>query len=115
MPKKTQTNNTITNETITKETITKERFSYLSDPVFVSIFESYLTNRKKKATDHARELILKDLHKVSRAEAIAMLEQSIKQGWIGIFPLKKENDNGKNINSNRKSSEYSGLEKEIKI
>src|SRR3990167_8377881 len=76
--------------------IKDEDYPYLKNKDFKLTFNSYLKTRKKKATDHAKELILKDLHKISQAEAIAMLEQSIKQGWIGIFPIKKENDNGKN-------------------
>jgi hypothetical protein len=73
---------------VDKEEDKSKRFVFLSDPSFVAIFESYLNNRKRKATEHAKELILKDLHKVSKATAIAMLEQSIKNGWIGVFPLK---------------------------
>lgn len=83
----TVTNNAIHN--IKKETITKERYPFLEDVLFKNTFESYLQGRKVKATDHAKELILKDLHKYSKETAIAMLEQSIKQGWRGIWELKE--------------------------
>ncbi len=96
---------------ITKDTITKERFTYIGDETFVATFESYLKSRKRKATLHAKELLLKDLHKVSMPEAVAMLEQSIKNGWIGIFPLKKENNNGKNRGNIEQK--YAGLEREV--
>lgn len=65
-----------------------DKYMYCKDEAFKNVFNSYLKGRKTKATDHAKELILKDLHKVSKATAIAMLEQSIKNGWIGVFPLK---------------------------
>jgi hypothetical protein len=85
------------------------KYPYLKDKEFVDCFESYLKTRKKKATDRAKELILKDLHRVSQAEAIAMLEQSIKNGWIGIFPIKKEFSNGKDRGSIEQK--YAGVEK----
>lgn len=67
-------------------------FIYLKHKEFKATFESYLKTRKKKATAYAKELLLKDLHKYDTNTAIAMLEQTIKHGWIGIFPLKdKEN------------------------
>ena len=94
------------------ENVIKDKdYPYLKNKDFIFTFNSYLKTRKKKATDHAKELILKDLHKVDKDTAIAMLEQSIRQGWIGIFPLKKEIDNGKS----RRDSEakYAGLEKEV--
>jgi len=68
----------------------EEFFPFLKDTAFVSIFESYLATRKKKATDLAKQLILKDLHKHSVGIAIQMLEQSIKNGWIGVFELKQQ-------------------------
>lgn len=67
-----------------------KRFPYLKDPSFKGIFESYLSTRKKKATPHAKELILRDLHKHDMQTAVAMLEQSIKNGWIGVFELKNK-------------------------
>ena len=112
-----QTNTTLTKETITNNTITKERFIYLEDLNFTSIFESYLKNRKKKATDHAKELILKDLHKVDKVMAIAMLEQSIKNGWIGIFPIKKENEYGRfkgDVKQDNREDKYAGVGKTVK-
>ena len=97
-------------DNVTKDNITKDRFNYLLDPLFVNVFESYLKTRRTKATDLAKELILEDLHKVSQAEAIAMLEQSIKNGWTGVFPLKKEIVYG---GKKGDSQQYAGLEKEV--
>lgn len=63
-------------------------FTYLKDKSFEEMFESYISGRKNKATPHAKELILKDLHKHDLKTAISMLEQSIKNGWQGVFELK---------------------------
>lgn len=94
-----------------KENKKKEgEFLYLTDPIFSSIFESYLKTRKTKATEHAKDLILKDLHKVDKVVAIAMLEQSIKNGWIGIFQIKKEIYSGK---ISGQGSQYAGIEREV--
>ena len=68
----------------------KDIFPFLLDSTFTGMFESYLRGRKTKATEHAKELILKDLHKHPKDVAISMLEQSIKNGWIGIFELKND-------------------------
>lgn len=110
LPKQVDTKES-TKDTLTKETITKERFGYLSDHIFVSIFESYLKGRKTKATDHAKELILKDLHKVDKSVAIAMLEQSIKNGWVGVFPLKRENFNVRD--KGVAEQKYAGVERQV--
>jgi hypothetical protein len=92
-------------------------FPYLQKDVFKKTFLSYLKNRKRKATEHARELILKDLHKEPIDVAIAMLEQSIKNGWIGVFKL-KEDSHGRKPESvvgqvGREDSKYSGIGKKI--
>ena len=92
--------------------IKDENYPHLKDKSFTDMFSSYLKTRKKKATEHAKDLILKDLHKVDKATAIAMLEQSIKNGWIGIFPLKKENY-GNNRPKTGVGNQYAGIEKDI--
>ena len=85
---------------LTKETITKEsnNFPFLSTPNFINTFQDYLEMRKKirkPATERAKELALKELHKHDIKTAIAMLEQSIFNSWQGIFPLRKEQKYGK--------------------
>ena len=47
---------------------------------------------KKPLTTHALELILKDLNKITPNidEQIQIIEQSIKNGWQGVFPLKED-------------------------
>jgi DNA-binding transcriptional regulator YhcF (GntR family) len=57
--------------------------------------KDYIESRKKlrkPMTDRALELMLKKLNKLSEGntqKAIEILEQSIANGWIGIFPLKE--------------------------
>jgi len=68
----------------------REKYAFLKDTVFKKAFEDYLAGRKKKATDRAKELILMDLHKHNIQIAIKMLEQSIKNGWVGVFELKED-------------------------
>jgi len=43
-------------------------------------------------TDRAKQLLLNDLSRLSSDEdvQIQILEQSIKNGWKGVFPLKEE-------------------------
>ena len=72
-------------------------YIYLKNKNFKEMFENYLSTRKKKATPYAQELILKDLHKHDITTAIAMLEQSIKHGWIGIFELKNNNKSDRRV------------------
>ena len=47
---------------------------------------------RKPFTDRAKELILKKLNGLATTEAekILILEQSIVNGWLGVFPLKKD-------------------------
>lgn len=66
-----------------------EKYTYLQNPAFKEVFESYLSGRKKKASNHAKNLILRDLHKYDAQIAIQMLENSIKNGWVGVFPVKE--------------------------
>ena len=56
-------------------------------------FTKFRKTMKKPLTDRARELILKDLQKYAPDDIdtqIAILNQSIKRGWVGVFPLKEE-------------------------
>ncbi len=63
-----------------------------------SLWESFMEIRKKKRapkTKHALDLLVGDLDKIRVAggDMCAALEQSIKRGYTGIFPVK---DNGGN-------------------
>lgn len=55
-----------------------------------SDFEEHRKAKKAKLTHRAVRLVLKDLPK-NEADAIACLEQSIKNGWTAVYPVKKEN------------------------
>lgn len=60
-------------------------------------FEDMRKAIKKVATPNAMKLILKDLDKLAgdnTEKKIAILEQSIKNSWQGVFPLKEETNNG---------------------
>lgn len=64
---------------------------------FIRTFEDFTEMRikkKKPMTDRAKELILKDLEKLSPNERtqIAILEKSIKEGWSGVYALKGEQE-----------------------
>lgn len=53
-------------------------------------FEEMRRKSRKPLTDKARRLILADLEKLSRDRAVQkeILDQSVKRGWMGVFPLK---------------------------
>ena len=75
--------------------IDKEIFYFLKDKDFTKTFNDYLDMRKNKATQNAIELRLKDLHKYDIKTAIAMIENSIMNGYQGIFPLNNKPSNSK--------------------
>lgn len=86
-----------TKDNITKDNIKKrldnEKFTHLTNKVFSKTFDSYLYMRKtkkKEATFHAQELVLKKLHQFSLETAIKMLENSICNSWTDVYPLKTE-------------------------
>lgn len=67
------------------------KHKFFEDTVFKKTFESYIEMRnriRKTATERAKELTLKDLEKYDVKIACKMLEQSIKNSWTGVFPLK---------------------------
>lgn len=69
-----------------------EKYAFLDDFKFSDAFSEYLEMRKKikkPATERAKTLVLKELHKHDLKTAIAMLEQSILNSWQGIFPVKE--------------------------
>lgn len=64
---------------------------------FQDALEGFAEMRKKKRaplTEYALKLILKKLHSLSEEKverAILILEQSIENGWQGVFQLHEEN------------------------
>jgi hypothetical protein len=58
------------------------------DDSFVQAWEAYRDHRKKKKpamTEHAENLILKDLEEIGPSNARLAVEESLKRGWIGVF------------------------------
>ena len=55
-------------------------------------FEEMRIKKKKPMTERAKELILKDLDRITKDEQtqIAILEKSTKEGWSGVYALKDE-------------------------
>ena len=55
-------------------------------------FEKMRVKLKKPLTDHAKELTIADLKKLSAnpAEWVAILDQSVQRSWQGVFALKSE-------------------------
>jgi len=63
-------------------------------------WKQHLVEKKKKLTPSTSKMQLKKLAKLPVGTAIAMLEQSIQNGWQGIFTLKEENNgNGKTVST----------------
>lgn len=53
-------------------------------------FEKHRAEIKHKLTPTNRAAIVKKLAKLDPMDAIAQLEQSIENGWQGIFPVKED-------------------------
>lgn len=75
---------------------------YTTNPEFLSTLESFVEFRKKikkPLTDRAKELLLKNLNELGSTdeEKIAILDQSILNGWQGVFALK--NQRGANLSA----------------
>ena len=58
----------------------------------LAAFEEHRKKLKKPMTDYAKKLLLKKLQKLAKTEQeqIAILNQSIENGWQGVFPLRGE-------------------------
>ena len=70
----------------------KEKHSVTCSPELAEALNAFAEHRKKlkkPMTDRAKELMLSKLSKMARTEQeqIAILNQSIVNGWQGIFPL----------------------------
>ncbi|MEK7993676.1 MAG: hypothetical protein AAB403_07715 [Planctomycetota bacterium] len=57
-------------------------------------WQAYRRERKKQLTAMSRVSQLTELATVSESEAVRAINESIKNGWTGLFP-RKENDNGR--------------------
>jgi hypothetical protein len=55
--------------------------------------------KKQKLTAKSVRLQLRDLGAVPEQEAIAMIEQSIKNGWTGLFPIKNKHNGNKGFDA----------------
>jgi len=80
--------------------------SYFDDPVVNSMFFSYLEYRKEKGKEVKGKAIGYCIDKLeslsnSPAEQVAIIKQTIQNGWTDFFPLKgkKEKVSGSNVSS----------------
>ena len=112
-------------EHTSKETL-KDNKETLKDKgtIFIKAWKDFKAMRKKirkPMTKRAEELILRDLDKLSndREEQIAILNQSIKYSWQGVFPLKGDyNERSKqNVKQSKKPGEdkYKHLEETYEV
>lgn len=105
-----------TNKLITNEFIKKERKSSYNDildnmvldPKLKEALIEFIKMRKlskKPPTDHALELLIKKLNKLSSdtETQIEIVEQSITNNWQSFFPLKPVED-GRKVNYKRETS-----------
>ena len=72
------------------------------------VFNDYIEHRKslkKPMSQRAVDLAVSALNRLGKTEAdqIAILEQSIMNGWIGLFELKQNNGNQKQYKSGAKN------------
>jgi hypothetical protein len=80
-------------------------------------FEEYRKKIRKPLTEHAIELTLKELGKLRRQgnDPVEVLEQSIRNGWQGIFPVRNEGGrNGqptKSFNEQRSEKSAQAIDK----
>lgn len=78
-----------------KEVIKQERLFFPEDEILNQTFKNYVDNRKaikSPMTENAIDLAIKHLMDLSSGDhekAIAILNQSIENGWKGLFDLKQ--------------------------
>ena len=89
------------NNKYNKKKILKEKsnfsFPFCSEN-FLEVFNEYKKTRKKKMTDYAIKLFMDKLVKLSNNDedkAIKIIQQSIENGWVGIFELKENGNKNK--------------------
>lgn len=81
-------------------------------------FEEMRRKLRKPLTERAKRLTLGKLEKMAPGNEemqIAILDQSIENGWQGVYPLKTENWNGKRDNANDKPRQYREAEKALEM
>ena len=78
-------------------------------------FIDYRKSIKKPMSDRAITLLLGKLNKMSNSvqEQIEILNQSILNGWQGIFPLKNDSGTGKKASFQGRNYDFDELEKQI--
>lgn len=79
-------------------------------------FRAHRTRIRKPMTPRAEELIgmaLKRIHTEHGHDPTAVVEQSILNGWAGVFPLKDEDNGGSNRNGTGAGDKRGGLAKAI--
>ena len=78
-------------------------------------FIDYRKSIKKPMSDRAITLLLGKLNKMSNSvqEQIEILNQSILNGWQGIFPLKSDSGTGKKASFQGRNYDFEELEKQI--
>ena len=78
-------------------------------------FIDYRKSIKKPMSDRAITLLLGKLNKMSNSvqEQIEILNQSILNGWQGIFPLKSDSGTGKKASFQGRDYDFDELEKQI--
>ena len=78
-------------------------------------FIEYRKTIKKPMSDRAITLLLGKLNKMSNSvqEQIEILNQSILNGWQGIFPLKSDSGPGKKTGFQGRNYDFDELEKQI--
>ena len=78
-------------------------------------FIDYRKSIKKPMSDRAITLLLGKLNKMSNSvqEQIEILNQSILNGWQGIFPLKSDSGTEKKASFQGRNYDFDELEKQI--
>ena len=78
-------------------------------------FIDYRKSIKKPMSDRAITLLLGKLNKMSNSvqEQIEILNQSILNGWQGIFPLNSDSGTGKKASFQGRNYDFDELEKQI--
>jgi hypothetical protein len=82
------------NENNDNNILSKDNRRYVENELLNQAILDFIEYRKKKApmTDKAIQLMIKELNKLSSNTTVqkAIINQSIMNGWRGIFPLKDE-------------------------
>lgn len=111
------TNNNLRSKELKNEKKKEYTFSvYTSNPELVSTlksFEEFRKKIKKPLTDKAKDLLLQNLDKLASTDQdkISVLEQSIFNGWQGVFALKnKKGGNQVAVNGGSYQENISGID-----